>query len=124
MCIRDSYKLDRNKIKSLLNISSSLTLATSRKTMLEGATVRNSYTGVANQMAHLSYQLLTSGFTGENDGISSVFGNVVSSQFNSEMACEALGERYEVERNYFKLHACCRYNHAALDALWMLVERQ
>ena len=117
------YKLDRNKIKSLLNISSSLTLATSRKTMLEGGTVRNSYTGVANQMAHLSYQLLTSGFTGENDGISSVFGNVVSSQFNSEMACEALGERYEVERNYFKLHACCRYNHAALDALWMLVER-
>ena len=117
------YKLDTHKISSLLNIASSLTLATSRKTMLEGGTVRNTYTGISNQMAHLSYQLLKSGFTGERDGIYSVFGTVVSSQFNAELACELLGERYEVERNYFKLHACCRYNHAALDALWLLMER-
>jgi len=34
-----------------------------------------------------------------------------------------LGKRFEVCRNYFKLHACCRYNHAALDALWILMSR-
>ena len=28
-----------------------------------------------------------------------------------------------VNRNYFKLHACCRYNHAALDALWKIIEQ-
>jgi 2-methylcitrate dehydratase PrpD len=33
-----------------------------------------------------------------------------------------IGRRFEVNRNYFKLHACCRYNHAALDALWKLIE--
>jgi 2-methylcitrate dehydratase PrpD len=50
-----------------------------------------------------------------------VFGGVVSSSFDQEKACELIGTRFEVTRNYFKLHACCRYNHAALDALWQLM---
>jgi len=84
--------------------------------------VRNVYTGVSNQMAHIGYQLLQAGFSGEADGIKSVFGGVVSSSFDEEKACELIGKRFEVTRNYFKLHACCRYNHAALDALWQLMD--
>ena len=91
--------------------------------MLEGGTVRNSYTGISNQMAHLAYQILQAGFSGEKDGIDSVFGNIVSSGFDTAAALDALGTRFEVTRNYFKLHACCRYNHAALDALWLLMEQ-
>ena len=113
------HKLDEVQLAQLLNIASSLTLATSRKTMLEGGTVRNAYTGVGNQMGHLAYQLFMAGFTGERDGIGSVFGGVVSSNFDVEAALESIGIRFEVNRNYFKLHACCRYNHAALDALWI-----
>ena len=115
------YQLDAAQIKTYLNIVSSLSLATSRQTMLEGGTVRNVYTGVSNQMAHIGYQLLQAGFSGEADGIKSVFGGVVSSSFDQEKACELIGTRFEVTRNYFKLHACCRYNHAALDALWQLM---
>ena len=115
--------LDEVQLAELLNIASSLTLATSRKTMLEGGTVRNAYTGVANQMSHIAHQLLTAGFSGERDGIGSVFGGVVSSGFDVEAALESIGSRFEVNRNYFKLHACCRYNHAALDALWILIDK-
>ena len=111
------HRLNEKQVAELLNISSSLTLATSRKTMLEGGTVRNAYTGVSNQMAHLACRLLQAGVSGESDGISSVFGAVVGTEFNHDAACEKLGERFEITRNYFKLHACCRYNHAALDAL-------
>ena len=117
------HRLDEMQLAELLNIASSLTLATSRKTMLEGGTIRNAYTGVANQMGHLAYQLFMAGFTGEQDGIGSVFGGVVSSNFDVEAALESIGSRYEVNRNYFKLHACCRYNHAALDALWVLIDK-
>ena len=46
----------------------------------------------------------------------------MSSSFDEEKACELIGSRFEVTRNYFKLHACCRYNHAALDALWQLMD--
>ncbi|MGB1614681.1 MAG: MmgE/PrpD family protein, partial [Candidatus Puniceispirillaceae bacterium] len=45
----------------LMNIASSLTTATSRKTMLEGGTVRNVYAGLSNQMAHLAIDLIQSG---------------------------------------------------------------
>ncbi|MEC7667498.1 MAG: MmgE/PrpD family protein, partial [Pseudomonadota bacterium] len=111
------HRLNEKQVAELLNISSSLTLATSRKTMLEGGTVRNAYTGVSNQMAHLACRVLHAGVSGESDGISSVFGEVVATEFDHSAACERLGQRFEITRNYFKLHACCRYNHAALDAL-------
>ena len=116
-------RLDEVQVAELLNIASSLTLATSRKTMLEGGTVRNAYTGVANQMSHMAHQLLMAGFSGEKDGIGSVFGGVVSSGFDVEASLKMIGTRFEVDRNYFKLHACCRYNHAALDALWILIDK-
>ena len=116
-------KMNAQEASEYLNIVSSLTLATSRKTMLEGATVRNSYTGVSNKMAHVGLMLLKAGFTGEQDGIKSIFGSVVSNKFNDKLAVELLGKRFEVSRNYFKLHACCRYNHAALDALWKIIEQ-
>ena len=117
------HRLKQAQVSELLNIASSLTLATSRKTMLEGGTVRNAYTGVSNQMALLAHRLWQAGISGESDGISAVFGTVVSDGFDDEAACAMLGERFEITRNYFKLHACCRYNHAALDALVSLMER-
>lgn len=113
-----------DQMKRLINISSSLTLATSRKTMLEGGTVRNLYAGVSGYMGVLAYYLLLSGFTGEADGISSVFGNVVSDSFNPSLMVEELGSRYEITRNYFKLYACCRYNHSSLDAIYKIIEKQ
>ena len=110
-------KFGNREHMQLMNISSSLTTASSRKTMLQGGTVRNVYAGLSNQMAHLAIDLIQSGFTGEVDGIGSVFGNVVSENLNDNLLLEKLGQRFEVMRNYFKLHACCRFNHAALDCL-------
>ncbi len=110
-------KFDLREHTQLMNISSSLTTASSRKTMLQGGTVRNVYAGLSNQMSHLAIDLIQSGFTGEVDGIGSIFGNVVSENLNDDLLLEKLGQRFEVMRNYFKLHACCRFNHAALDCL-------
>ena len=116
-------KMNAQEASEYLNIVSSLTLATSRKTMLEGATVRNSYAGISNKMAHVGLILLKAGFTGEQDGIKSIFDGITSNKFDDKSAVELLGKRFEVSRNYFKLHACCRYNHAALDALWKIIEQ-
>ncbi len=116
--------LDVGQMKALINIASSMTLATSRKTMLEGGTVRNLYAGVSGYMGILAYHLLESGFTGEADGIGSVFGGVVSDSFDPQRMVEELGARYEITRNYFKEYACCRYNHSSLDALYKIMERR
>lgn len=110
-------------IRELINISASLALATSRRTMLEGATVRNVYSGVSNHMGLLALKLYQAGFTGESDGLQTVYGSVISEEFKPEAMLEKLGERFEIARNYFKRHACCRYNHSALDVLGLISER-
>jgi 2-methylcitrate dehydratase PrpD len=107
----------RERMKEIINVSSSLGLTTSRKTMLEGGTVRNVFAGMSGYMGILAYDLVHSGFTGEADGLRTVYGSVVSESFDPEAMTEGLGRRFEINRNYFKMHACCRYNHGTLDAL-------
>ncbi|MFH1124791.1 MAG: MmgE/PrpD family protein [Pseudomonadota bacterium] len=115
---------DEGKMKEIINVGSSLGLATSRRTMIEGGTVRNVYAGVSGYMGILAYDLVQAGFTGEADGLSTVYGSVVSDTFNPEVMTEDLGKRFEIARNYFKMHACCRYNHGTLDALEKIVARK
>ena len=111
-------------MREMINVSSSLGLATSRKTMLEGGTVRNVYSGVSNFMGVLAHQLVQSGFTGEADGLKTVYGSVASDTFSPEAMTEELGRRFEIARNYFKMHACCRYNHGTLDALEKIMAKK
>jgi 2-methylcitrate dehydratase PrpD len=111
-------------MKEMINVSSSLGLATSRRTMLEGGTVRNVYSGVSNTMGILAHELVQSGFTGEADGLKTVYGSVVSDTFSPEVMTEDLGKRFEIARNYFKMHACCRYNHGTLDALEQILAQR
>src|SRR5690606_16735293 len=108
---------DAERFARLINVASSLSLATSKQTMLQGATVRNVYAGVANQLGLLAADLVDSGFTGEGHGVETIFGSVVSGVFMAEDMCRDLGSRWEMTHNYFKQHACCRYAHGALDAL-------
>ncbi len=114
-------QVDAAGMRGLLNMAPTLSLATSRRTMLEGATVRNSFTGFAGQTGVLCLAMLDAGMTGERDGIGHVFGRVAGEDFDPRALSDMLGSRWEVTRNYFKMHACCRYNHAALDAVQLIL---
>jgi 2-methylcitrate dehydratase PrpD len=124
VAVRRLAGADAARMREALNIAANLNLGTSRRTMLEGGTVRNVFAGVSGQMGVLTEDLLEAGFCGEIDGVAHVFGKVVSDRFDQAAMTDALGERWEVCRNYFKLHACCRYNHAALDALAMITDER
>lgn len=104
-------------IREAMNMAASLGSTTSRRTMLEGGTVRNVFAGVSNQMGLLAVELAGVGYSGDSDGVGHVFGKVAGEGFDPAAMTEALGTRWEVMRNYFKMHSCCRFNHAALDAL-------
>lgn len=113
-------KLSKAKVddfRSVINVASSLGLATSRRTMLEGGTVRNTYAGFSNMLGIMAWDLVKAGFTGERDGVGTIFGTVAASDWTPEEMTRDLGERWEIARNYFKRHAACRYTHGALDAL-------
>lgn len=109
--------LESAGIAQAIDIASSLTLATSFDTATAGATVRDVYAGMSNANGILAAELQTCGFTGAPDGIANVYGKVLADNFRPEALTEELGTRYEILRGYFKKHSCCRYNHAALDAL-------
>ena len=108
------------QVRELINIASTLGLATSRQTMLQGGTVRNSFAGFSGQIGIMAWEMLESGFTGEADGLSTIWGKVISTEWRPEEMTHELGSRYEIARNYFKRHACCRYNHGTLDAMAMI----
>lgn len=112
-----------SRTAAAINVASSLGLTTSRRTMLEGGTVRNTYAGFSNMLGLMAWELTAAGFTGEADGIGSVYGTIAASDFQPALMTEALGERWEIARNYFKRHAACRYNHGALDALADIVKQ-
>jgi 2-methylcitrate dehydratase PrpD len=111
------------EFRGVINMAASLGLATSRKTMLEGGTVRNTYAGVANMLGLTVWDLVRSGFEGERDGVGTVFGHVSATDFRPDEMVVELGARWEVARNYFKRHAACRYTHGALDALGLILAK-
>jgi len=115
--------MDSVAMREAINIGSSLTTATSKQTMLEGGLVRNVYAGLSNRHGLLALQLVDSGFTGENDGLTSLFGKIISERFDTAVLLQGLGSEWHLMRNYFKLHSCCRYNHGTLDALDALAAR-
>ena len=109
--------LDAAGMREAINIASSLTTATSKRTMLEGGLVRNVYAGMSNRNGLLAVELAGCGFTGERDGPGSLFGQIISEHFDTTQVLRDLGQDWHLLHNYFKLHSCCRYNHGTLDAL-------
>lgn len=109
--------LDAAGMREAINIASSLTTATSKRTMLEGGLVRNVYAGMSNRNGLLAVELAGCGFTGERDGPGSLFGQIISERFDTTEVLRDLGQDWHLLHNYFKLHSCCRYNHGTLDAL-------
>src|SRR5262249_22820627 len=82
---------------------------------------RNAYAGVGGATGWLAVDLATAGLTGLPDMLDETFGRISGLGLDQAQALDRLGARYEVTRNYFKLHACCRFNHPALDALETLL---
>jgi 2-methylcitrate dehydratase PrpD len=110
-----------SQFREVINVASTLGLATSRQTMLQGGTVRNSFAGWSGDVGLRAWDMVECGFTGERDGLSTIWGTVISTEWQPEELTRELGTRWEIARNYFKRHSCCRYNHGTLDALAMVV---
>ncbi len=51
------------------------------------------------------------------------FCRAVSEEPNFEIITERLGERFEITRNIFKLHASCGHTHGAVDAILAIRQR-
>jgi len=109
--------LDAVGVRSAINLSASMSPANTWTTALEGATIRNAYPGRSGLEGILAVDLHRAGFTGLPDAPSDVYGTILADRFEPRRALDGLGGPLRIQQNYFKLYACCRYNHFALDAL-------
>lgn len=99
------------------SIAATLGVTASRRTLADGATVRNVYTGHSSQAGFLALDLRDAGFTGEVDAASSVFGGIYGDGFDPAIALDGLGEVWWLRKSYFKRFASARYVHGTLDAI-------
>ena len=113
---------DAGRIREAMNVAAPLTLATSWQAATQGATVRDLYSGQGAWNAVMAPRWVEAGFTGSDDDVSHVFGHVSAERFDREAATAGLGTRWEVLRNYFKIHACCRNFQSGIDAALQLRE--
>ena len=104
-------------VRGVINVATSMSPANTWNNAFEGATVRNLYPGRSSMQGVLAGDLYRCGFTALSDAPSDVYGTILGETFDPERAVAGLGDIYRIQQNYFKLHACCRYNHAPLDAV-------
>lgn len=116
-------RFDAKQMLELLNVSATMGMATSRHTLLDGATVRNIFTGHSGYMGLTAMRLVECGFTGEIDGVGNVYGKVLSDTFDRDKVIAGLGAEWLIAQSYFKLHPTGRYVHSAIDALEDLMTR-
>lgn len=113
---------DTRRMLELINVSATMGMTTSRQTLLDGATVRNIYTGHSGYMGTMAARLVECGFTGEVDSVSAIYGKILSDSFDPARVVHDLGSDWLITKSYFKLHPTGRYVHSAIDALEDLLE--
>jgi 2-methylcitrate dehydratase PrpD len=107
---------NENQMRETIHIAASMPLFSSWEPCFEGATVRNTYTGVSAMLGIIAADLAESCFTGLHNGLEHTFGELIGSSFNTAMLSDKLGTP-QIDTNMFKFHSCCGMNHPPLDAL-------
>ena len=117
--------LSAGEMREVINIAASMSPANTWTPCLEGATVRNLYPGRSAMQGIMAANLVQCGFTGLEDGPADVYGSLLGKGFNADAVVEGLdlAGPLRIQQNYFKLHACCLYNHPALDGMQHIVQR-
>ena len=109
---------DAGHMLEVIRCAATMGMAASRQTLLDGATVRNIFTGHSGFMGLTAARLVECGFTGEVDGVGNAYGKgIYSDEFDPARAVAGLGHEWLIVQSYFKLHPIGRYAHSAIDAL-------
>jgi len=113
--------LDADTTVRAVRIAAALTPASTQRAANNGATVRNAITGVTAASGVLAVELAATGTTADPRALHTVYGEVLGEAFDDRALDAELGELRYLTRNYVKLHACSRWNHAPIEALAALV---
>jgi 2-methylcitrate dehydratase PrpD len=84
----------------------------------EGATVRNTWTGLAAEAGVRAAALVRAGFEGSRRTLEIGYGTIAGDLVDPDAMVKPLDyANLGVTRDYFKLHSACALTHAAIDAV-------
>jgi 2-methylcitrate dehydratase PrpD len=109
--------LDAAGISRSMRIATTLLMTPSYTNAVAGATTLNVAGGMSGVVGTLAPELALAGFTAQEDAVEEALGRLVGDGFSPDNLLAEIGGRWEITRNYFRLHACCNPIHPALDCL-------
>lgn len=109
--------LTEREVETSVRAAASLSVATGRSAVGEGATVRNLYAGFGVQIGMLCAETARAGVSAPEEALEAYARIVAQGPFVPDRSLLSSGQPFEITRNYFKRHAACAHLHAALDAL-------
>jgi 2-methylcitrate dehydratase PrpD len=115
--------LGEEAMAQALDLAAGLCIASSQTAANAGASVRNLVTGLTNHNGLLAPMLIRAGYSGEPGALNVIFGKILGDSFSEGRVGDDLGKEFYITKNYFKLHACSRWNHAPIQAMTSLMER-
>src|SRR3546814_12874857 len=84
---------------------------------VQGALVRNVWPGSGASTGLRAVDWAEIGITGRPESLHDVYAAAFAGDCHPGELTERLGEEYALAEGYHKLHACCQYAHAAVEAM-------
>ena len=98
-------------------IAASLPILATWDPCLDGATVRNTWAGIAAEAGIRANRLAAAGFTGSETAQDTAFGKLIGTLAEPDALTRPVeAPALRIGSNYFKFHSACAGTHAALDA--------
>ena len=113
--------LDAAGIGLAMRVATTQLLTPSYTNTVTGATTLNVAGGMSGFVGALAPELVMAGFEAQDDAIEEALGKMVGEGFDPQALVDALGARWHITQNYFRLYACCNPIHPALDCLKSLL---
>ena len=115
-----------HQIRQVINVASALTPANSWTLPTVGANVRNALLGRSGVNGIMAVILHKAGFEGLKDGPADTYGMIIGESFDPEVVVQGLDQdnSYRIQSNYYKLHACCYFNHPTLDSVMAMLNKE
>ncbi|MBD7936387.1 MmgE/PrpD family protein [Cytobacillus sp. Sa5YUA1] len=107
-----------------VNLSASFSLPTLWTSALEGKLIRNIYAGHAIEMGMKSVIFARTNHLAPKNNVSTVFSTILGSGFNWTDLERGKNVPWDIELNYFKPYAFCRYVHSPIDAFKSIIDKQ
>jgi 2-methylcitrate dehydratase PrpD len=109
-------RVDAAMMANALRIAGGLVPAGTYQAAIEGALVRNIWTGHGALTGLYAVDWAEAGFSGFPDGPNTAFANLLNAMTHPDSLLERLGERWAILGCYHKLHGCCHSTHTAVEA--------